>query len=514
VEHAPDAPAIVEFGRFRVVPNRRELLAEGRPIKLGGRDFDLLMALIEVPGAVVSKDALMDRVWVGRIVEENRLQGAIAALRRAFGADRGLIRTVAGRGYQFIGDIRMRSAADSEGAGPGTTVTSARPVHGLTNLHEPVSELIGREAELAEVVDLLTTQRLVTLIGEGGIGKTRLGLETVRHLLPEFPDGVWVAELAPLSDPELVPATVATALGLELAAGVMSAEHVANALGAKQLMLVLDNCEHVIDAAAGMAEAVLHASSAVRVLATSREPLRIEGESLYRVPPLAVPAEGNADAEGLLRHGAVRLFVARARATDPHFSLGGPVAAVVAGICRRLDGIPLAIELAAARGGVLGISEVAARLDDRFNLLSGGHRTALPRHQTLLATLDWSHHLLPEPERVVLRRLAIFAGAFTLTAASTVAASGKIASADVVDGVANLVAKSLVRVDAGTGPTQYRLLETTRAYALEKLSAERRGRPDRAPPRRVLPRPFRAGRSRMGDAPNRRFAGGLRLPHR
>ena len=292
MEHAPDAPAIVEFGRFRVVPNRRELLAEGRPIKLGGRDFDLLMALIEVPGAVVSKDALMDRVWVGRIVEENRLQGAIAALRRAFGADRGLIRTVAGRGYQFIGDIRMRSAADSEGAGPGTTVTSARPVHGLTNLHEPVSELIGREAELAEVVDLLTTQRLVTLIGEGGIGKTRLGLETVRHLLPEFPDGVWVAELAPLSDPELVPATVATALGLELAAGVMSAEHVANALGAKQLMLVLDNCEHVIDAAAGMAEAVLHASSAVRVLATSREPLRIEvsrstGCHLWQCPPKA-----------------------------------------------------------------------------------------------------------------------------------------------------------------------------------------------------------------------------------
>jgi hypothetical protein len=169
-------------------------------------------------------------------------------------------------------------------------VTSARPVHGLTNLHEPVSELIGREDELAEVVDLLTTQRLVTLIGEGGIGKTRLGLEAMRHLLPEFPDGVWVVELAPLSDPELVPTTVATALGLELAAGVMSAEHVANALGAKQLMLVLDNCEHVIDAAAGMAEAVLHASSAVRVLATSREPLRIEGESLYRVPPLAVPA--------------------------------------------------------------------------------------------------------------------------------------------------------------------------------------------------------------------------------
>jgi DNA-binding winged helix-turn-helix (wHTH) protein len=413
VEHAPDAPAIVEFGRFRVVPHRRELLAEGRPVKLGGRDFDLLITLIEVPGAVVSKDELITRVWPGRIVEENRLQGAIAALRRVLGADRDLIRTVAGRGYQFTGQTRVRAADDVEPVIPASTATSARPMRAQTNLREPVSELIGREVEVAEVVDLVTTQRLVTLIGEGGIGKTRLGLEAVRHLLPEFPDGVWVAELAPLSDPELVPATVAAALGLEFATGAMSIDHVANALGAKQLMLVLDNCEHVIAAAAAMAEAVLHASSAVRVLATSREPLRIEGESLYRVPPLAVPAEDTEDAERLLRHGAVRLFVARARAADPHFSPGGRNAAVVAGICRRLDGIPLAIELAASRGGVLGIREIAARLDDRFNLLMGGHRTALPRHQTLRATLDWSHDLLPEPEQVVLRRLAIFAGAFT-----------------------------------------------------------------------------------------------------
>jgi predicted ATPase/DNA-binding winged helix-turn-helix (wHTH) protein len=471
VEHALDAPAIVEFGRFRVVPHRRELLAEGRPVRLGGRDFDLLMALLEVPGAVVSKDELMDRVWARRIVEENRLQGAISALRKALGVDRDLIRTVAGRGYQFTGKLRVRSEYASEQVTPGPTVTSARPVRALTNLREPVSELIGREADLAEVTDLVTTQRLVTLIGEGGIGKTRLGVEVVRHLLAEFPDGVWVTELAPLSDPELVPATVATALGLELAAGAMSTAHVANALGTKQLMLVLDNCEHVIAAAAGMAEAILHASSAIRVLATSREPLRIEGECLYRVPPLAVPAEDTENAEGLLRHGAVRLFAARARAADPHFSLGRRNAAVVAGICRRLDGIPLAIELAAARGGVLGIREIADRLDDRFNLLTGGRRTALSRHQTLRATFDWSHDLLTEPERVVLHRLAVFAGAFSLTAATTVAASAEIAATDVVDGTANLVTKSLVRGNVGEEPAQYRLLETTRAYALEKLSA-------------------------------------------
>jgi predicted ATPase/DNA-binding winged helix-turn-helix (wHTH) protein len=470
VDHVPDAPAIVEFRRFRVVPHRREVLVDGRPIKLGGRDFDVLMALIEVPGAVVSKDALMSRVWAGRIVEENSLQGAISALRKAFGADRDLIRTVAGRGYQFTGETHVWSAGDSERTAPGVTPAATEPHRPLTNLPESVSELIGREAEVSEVTDLVTTQRLVTLIGEGGIGKTRLGLEVVRHLLPEFPDGVRVAELAPLSDPELVPVTVATVLGLELGAGTISTERVANALGAKQLMLVLDNCEHVIAAAASMAKALLHANSAVRVLATSREPLRTEGECLYRVPPLAVPAEGIEHTEQLLRHGAVRLFVARARAADPHFSPDGRIATAVTGICRRLDGIPLAIELAAARGGVLGIPEIAARLDDRFNLLTGGHRTALPRHQTLRATLDWSYELLPDPERVVLRRLAIFAGNFTLAAAGAVASGAEITVSEVVDCVANLVSKSLITPMVGDAPAQYRLLETTRAYALEKLT--------------------------------------------
>jgi DNA-binding winged helix-turn-helix (wHTH) protein len=409
VDHPPDISAVVEFGRFRVLPHRRELLADGRPIKLGGRDFDLLLALIEVPGAVIGKEELMRRVWTGRIVEENSLQGAVSALRKAFGADRDLIRTVAGRGYQFTGETRVRSAP-GERVVPGESRTPAQPRRALTNLREPVSELIGRETELAEVMDLVTTQRLVTLIGEGGIGKTRLGLEVARHLLPEFPDGLRVAELAPLSNPDLVPVTVATALGLEFAGDTISAEGVANALGSKQVMLVLDNCEHVIAAAAGMAEAVLHANLAARVLATSREPLRAEGECLFRVPPLAVPAEGAEDIGQVLRHGAVRLFVARARAADPHFSPDTGIAVAVAGICRRLDGIPLAIELAAARGGVLGIPEIATRLDDRFHLLTGGHRTALPRQQTLRATLDWSYELLAETERVVLRRLAILAG--------------------------------------------------------------------------------------------------------
>jgi predicted ATPase len=335
----------------------------------------------------------------------------------------------------LVGQMRAPSE-DFAKALSGREVASgaaAVPSRSLANFPEPVSELIGREVELSQVSELVTTHRLVTLIGEGGVGKTRLGIEVVRQLKTGVTDGVGVAELGPLSDPGLVPVTVATSLGLNFAAGAISAERVAKALGARQLMLVLDNCEHVIGAAASMAEALLHLNPAIRVLATSREPLRTEGEYLYRVPPLAVPAESAEDTEELLRHGAVQLFVTRARAADPRFSPDGRSAVVAAAICRRLDGIPLAIELAAARGAALGVEDLASRLDDRFHLLTGGHRTAPPRQQTLRATLDWSYKLLPETERMVLRRLAIFAGSFGVEAARAAAASPEIAPSDVVD---------------------------------------------------------------------------------
>ncbi len=450
---------IVQFGRFRVLPHRRQLLADGQPIELGGRAFDVLMALIEARGAVLTKDELMGRVWPGRIVEENSLHAQISTLRKAFAGQRDLIRTVAGRGYQFTGEIHA--------AAPAATV--AAPQRVPTNVPEPVSELIGRAAELREVTELVGAHRLVTLVGAGGIGKTRLGLEAGRQLLPEFSDGVWVAELGPLVDPGLVPITVAAALGVTLAAGAPSPERVAAALGTKQILLVLDNCEHVIEAAADMAAALLRAAPTV-VIATSREPLRVDGEAVYRVQPLEVPGEGTEDPDELLRAGAVQLFVARVRAADPHFTPDRRIAALTAAICRGLDGIPLAIELAAARTTALGLEGLAARLDDRLRLLTGGRRTALPRHQTLRATLEWSHELLPAAERVVLRRLAVFAGGFTLEAASTVAAGSDLPAAAVVDALANLVEKSLVSVDAA-GPTAlYRLLETTRAYALERLT--------------------------------------------
>ena len=250
-----DAPTAVDFGRFRVLLQRRELLADNRPLELAGRAFELLMALIEARGAVVGKDALIERVWPDRIVEENNLHAQISALRRVFGPDRDLIRTIAGRGYQFTGEIRTIPASPHVSVTAGVARQATTQCHPQTNLPEPVSELIGRDAELGEILDLSTAHRLVTLAGAGGIGKTRLGIEAARQLLPRFADGAWIVELAPLSDPALVPISVASVLGVEMSAGVASTERVANALRPKQLVLVLDNCEHVVDAAAKLAGA-------------------------------------------------------------------------------------------------------------------------------------------------------------------------------------------------------------------------------------------------------------------
>ena len=350
-----EGSAIVEFGRFSFAPDRRELLADGRPIEIGGRAFDVLMALVDARGAVVSKDVLMRRVWPDRVVEENNLQAQISALRAAFGAERELIRTVSGRGYQFTGEIRILAASPDERAGTGAAAAEPAAILPPTNLPEPVSELIGRDTEIEEVFGLVGAHRLVTLTGAGGIGKTRLALAVARRLLSKSVDGVWLAEFSPLADPALVPATLAAAVGIELGGGEVSARRVAQALAARRLVLVLDTCEHVIAAAAALAETVLRAGSAVRIIATSREPLRAQGEQIYPVPPLAVPA---AEGDDPWQYGAVRLFLERARATEPHFAPDRRLA-MIAAICRRLDGIPLAIELAAARAAALGIEELS-----------------------------------------------------------------------------------------------------------------------------------------------------------
>src|SRR6266567_4629886 len=435
---------------------RGEGPAEER-ILLAPKAFAVLRYLVEHSGRLVTHDELFEALWPKTYVQPEVLKSHIAAIRAVLGDDARkpiFIETQSRRGYRFIAPVTEDAPA-----------RSSRP----TNLPEPFSELIGREAELGEVTALATAHRLVSLVGAGGIGKTRLGFEVARHLLPRYPDGVFVAELGPLSSPELVPTTVASALGLTHVAGTASPQRVAGAIRAKRLLLVIDNCEHVIDAAADMAETLLRAGPSVSLLATSREPLRVSGEYIYRVPPLGVPAEDNQDIEDVFTHGAVRLFASRAHAAEPRYVAEGPVAAATAAICRRLDGIPLAIELAATRIAAFGVAGVAARLDDRFRLLTAGSRTALPRHQTMRATLDWSHELLSESERVVLRRLGVFVGAFTLDAASAVAASVDIPASEAVDSVASLVDKSLLSTNVTGTIVRYRLLETTRAYAREKL---------------------------------------------
>ena len=463
--------AILQFGRCLLVPHRGELLVDGVAVDLGHRALEILLVLIEARGDLVTKDEILERVWPGIVVEENTLQVHISALRKALGGDRDLLKTLSGRGYRFIGNITTEAGAEEPLPEHGATWPVPLADGGrLSNLPAPVSDLIGRQSEIKAILGLASQARMLTLVGAGGIGKTRLGLEVARQLLPSFPDGVWVTELGTLSDPELVPVAVVTALGLTLAAGALSPERVAAALGAKRVLLILDNCEHVIESAARMAEALLRVNPLTHVMATSREPLRASGETVYRVPPLEVPPEDMEPAGDVSQHSAVILFVERARAADAYFSLDRHTAAITGAICRRLDGIPLAIELAAARAPALGVEALAARLDDRFRLLTAGHRTALPRHQTLQATLDWSYELLPESERLVLGRLAVFAGGFALGSASAVAASGEITPSHVIDCVVNLVAKSLLTVDLRGPIAHYRLLDTTRAYARQKLT--------------------------------------------
>jgi predicted ATPase/DNA-binding winged helix-turn-helix (wHTH) protein len=438
------------------------LLADGAPVELGSRALDVLLVLIEAKGAPVSKDELLSRVWPGAVVDEHNLTVQVNALRRALGADRDLIRTIPRLGYCFTGAI-------SDGATKGPAAAVPQRLSSPSNLPASVESLIGRAAELDELRDLQARCRLLTLTGPGGIGKTRLALELARQLSGRFEDGVWLVELAPLTDPEMVPVTIAAVLGLQLGVGAHSPERLGAALAGRNMLLVLDNCEHLIEAAARSAEALLRAAESLRILATSRELLRVDGEFNFRVPPLAVTNETTTDADIISTCGAVELFLARARGANVRFTAGAADLRVIGTICRRLDGIPLAIELAAARAASLGIDTVATRLDDRLGLLTGGRRTALPRHQTLRAALDWSYDLLSEPERSVLRCLAIFAGDFTLAAASAVASGEGTAGTQALECMIDLVTKSLVAGDHTPGERYFRLLATTRAYAFEKL---------------------------------------------
>jgi predicted ATPase/class 3 adenylate cyclase/Flp pilus assembly protein TadD len=342
----------------------------------------------------------------------------------------------------------------------------ARP----NNLPIQLTSFIGREHEIMEVKKLLSTARLLTLSGAGGVGKTRVAIQVAAELLETFEDGVWMVELVGLSDPALVPHTVASALRVREQSGRPPLTTLADFLQPKHVLLVLDNCEHLVTACGQLAEALLRVCPTLRILATSREALSIPGEAIWRVPSLSLPdPRGPQSPEALTRYEAVRLFVERAVFSQPGFALIRSTAPAVVQICCRLDGIPLAIELAAARTKVLAVEQIAARLDDRFQLLAGGSRTVLPRHRTLRAAMDWSYDLLLEPERVLLRRLSVFAGGWTLEAAEAVCSGDGVEKAVVLDLLTQLVDKSLLVAETQNGEARYRLLETVRQYGRDRL---------------------------------------------
>ena len=464
------------FGPFRLLVARRELLAHGVPVTLGQRAFEILLTLVRRHGQLVTKDELMAEVWPGVVVEENNIQVHISAVRKVLAAagdgERYLL-TVAGRGYRFVAPVERAGGEEGKTADPPdrSPAPSAAFSAASNNLPQQLTSLIGREANLAEINVQLSSHRLVTLTGSGGVGKTRLSIEAGRGLLERYPDGVWLAELAPLNDAQLVTSIIGEVLGVNLNATAGALDALVSTLRTRQLLLIIDNCEHVIAEAARVVEALMRMCPRVSILASSRERLAIAGESVIRVPSLPAPQPNEAvTAARAPDYAAVRLFVERATALGCGFALTDANAATVASICRRLDGIPLAIELAVPRLKVLPVEQLADGLDARFQLLTGGSRTALPRQQTLHALIDWSYGLLSEAEKTLVARLSVFLGGATLASIIAVAAGEEAPPGAIGDLLLSLVEKSLVQADLGGGECRYGLLESTRYYAAEKLA--------------------------------------------
>ena len=456
------AERVLSFGPFSLFPARQLLLEGATPVRLGSRAFDILTALVENAGELVSKSDLIARVWATTFVDENTLRVHVAALRKALGdgqPGRRYLANVPGRGYRFVAPVGLPEPEPL----PAATRTAPAPAHNL-----PISQSrpVGRTDIIGTLQDQLATWRFVSIVGEGGVGKTTVALALAEALLPAYEDGVWLVDLAHIDDPLLVPIAAGSVLGLTVHA-VDGVSRLSDFVRDKRMLIVLDSCEHVVGAAAMLAEQLLADAPGVHILATSRERLRAEGERVFRLPPLDGPvASSEITAAEALAFPAVQLFVERAAAILDGFELSDADAPVVADICRKLGGMALAIELAAARVDAFGVRQLSVLLDDRFRILKRGKRTAQPRHQSLTAALDWSYEFLPEDERVVLRRLAVFAGAFTLESAIAVAGDD---DAGVMEAVANLVAKSLVSADVSGPIVRYRLLDTTRAYAMQKL---------------------------------------------
>ena len=458
------------FGRFILDPANRELSADGSPVPLGATDFRLLLALIEQAGSLVTKDELMSRVWGKSAVGDNTLHVHITALRRALGD--GVIATKQGRGYRFVEQLGQSGPAPRHHAGN----LPACPANGSKG---STSRLIGRDSQIGALSDLLAHNVLVTLVGPGGVGKTRLALEVANEAASTFKDGAWLVELASVSDGASTASAVATVLGIKIGESATPFETLARQLARRNLLIVLDNCEQIVASCAALCEAIIAAAPNVRILATSRESLSCWGEQVFEVPPLALPGDGVLDSSATRNVAAVELFVERARGLNSDFRLGDDENAIVARLCRRLDGLPLAIEMVASWAGVLGLPALEAKLDDALKTWLSARRTAPLRHSTLRATLEWSHDLLSPAEQMVLRRLAVFAGPFSMPAAEAVVAANDLAADDVFQLTATLIGKSMIAVVPGSHENLYRLLETTRAFMLEKLNASDDVRPVR-----------------------------------
>src|SRR6204780_2956275 len=453
----------ISFGSFRLISTQRLLLESGKPVQLGSRALEILLALVERAGESIRREDLIARVWPHSIVDDSNLKVHIAALRKALGdglnGNRYIV-NIPGRGYRFVAPILKREEIGSP--------TSTEAALQSQNARAPIHRVFGRSKVTAALRGQLSEYRFVTIVGPGGIGKTTVALTIIDQIAASFTDGVQFVDLARLSDPSLVPSALAALLGIAVYSD--PTPNLVDHLRQKQMLFVLDSCEHVIEAAATLADGLLEYCEGLVILATSRDPTQGSGERVYRLPPLECPpTSGLLSAAEAFRYSAIQLFVERVGAAIDGFQLSDADAPFIAEICQKLDGNALAIEMAAGRVSTFGIGGVHRRLDDRFRLLKGGRRASLPRHRALSTTIDWSYNLLSEPERTILRRLAVFAGVFTAEAAIHITKIADMAAAEVADSLALLLNKSLILADPASSVAIYRLLDNTRAYALEKL---------------------------------------------